>query len=283
MKTLPPGKLLRLLAILASSGSIWSQSLRAEEISVDLELVLAIDVSGSVDVEEGQLQRTGYIAALRSPELVKAVKSGVLGKIAVTYIEWAGESFQTTIVDWHVISDRASADGFADKLVAQPIDSGPWTSIGDVIRQAIPKFANNGYQGTRRVIDISGDGPNNSGPPVTESRAEAIKTGITINGLPIVNNHVQPSGRSQMPDLDKYYAACVIGGPGAFLVVASSFKDFARTIRRKLIFEIAGNYPKSPAHRPQNNIWNAAMEFAPGCDIGERRLQRRRRQLFNEF
>ena len=266
MKTLPPGKLLRLLAILASSGSIWSQSLRAEEISVDLELVLAIDVSGSVDVEEGQLQRTGYIAALRSPELVKA-----------------GESFQTTIVDWHVISDRASADGFADKLVAQPIDSGPWTSIGDVIRQAIPKFANNGYQGTRRVIDISGDGPNNSGPPVTESRAEAIKTGITINGLPIVNNHVQPSGRSQMLDLDKYYAACVIGGPGAFLVVASSFKDFARAIRRKLIFEIAGNYPKSPAHRPQNNIWNAAMEFAPGCDIGERRLQRRCRQLFNEF
>ena len=175
MKTLPPGKLLRLLAILTISGSLWSQSLWAEEISVDLELVLAIDVSGSVDVEEGQLQRTGYISALRSPELVKAVKSGVLGKIAVTYIEWAGEGFQTTIVDWHVISDRASADRFADKLLAQPIDSESWTSIGDVIRHAVPKFSNNGFQGTRRVIDISGDGPNNSGPLVTESRAEEIK------------------------------------------------------------------------------------------------------------
>ena len=258
----------------------------AEELSVDLELVLAVDVSGSVDEEEGRLQREGYIAAIRSPELLKAVQSGILGRIAMTYVEWAGDGFQSTIIDWHLVDGKAAADAFAAKLVEQPIGSGPWTSISDVIRYSLPRFPNNGYLGTRRVIDISGDGPNNSGGLVTEARSEAIARGVTINGLPIINDHIQPSGRPQIANLEKYYAACVIGGPGAFLVVAHDFKDFARAIRRKLIFEIAGGLPgRAERQRGRGSSVhhiNASSIFPAGCDIGEKRLRIRRQQLFGE-
>lgn len=274
---------LLLIAILSClfSGNGHAETLKP--IYVDLELVLAVDVSGSVDWQEAALQRNGYVQALRSRELISAVKSGVLGKIAITYVEWAGDEIQSTVLDWAVVKDEKSALAFSQALDKAPIDSGPWTSIGSLIHYALPLIRQNRFQGTRRVIDISGDGPNNTGPLVLEARQLAINKGITINGLPIINDRLQPSGRRQIANLDKYYAACVIGGPGAFLVVANNFKDFARAIRRKLVFEIAGLKPPDwrPSVADSGLLQPVRAVFTPGCDIGERRL-RRRWQNYNE-
>ena len=260
-------------------------SASAELVPVDIELVLAVDVSGSVDWQEAGLQREGYVAVIKSPEFVAAIGSGILGKIAMTYVEWAGEGYQTKVIDWRMVEDQASAEAFAASLLKSPIDTGPWTSISDIIQHSVPLFKTNIYQGTRRIIDISGDGPNNSGSLVTGARDAAARQGITINGLPIINDRLQPSGRKQIADLDKYYAACVIGGPRAFLVVAHSFKDFARAIRRKMIFEIAGVMPPNwRAHSKQPEyLHQIANLYPPGCDIGERRLQQRRTFGGDEF
>jgi hypothetical protein len=240
----------------------------AADIPVDLELVFAVDVSGSVDWEEATLQRRGYIDALRSDEVINAIKSGPYGKIAVAYVEWAGTYLQRTVIDWTVLDGRESADAFTDILSKADIESGPWTSISSAIQYAVPMFARNEFQGTRRVIDISGDGPNNLGAPVTEARANAIAAGITINGLPIVNDRMGPGNTRNIRDLDKYYRDCVIGGPGAFMVVANNFSDFALAIKRKLIFEIAGLFPSEmPSLRP------AQGEDAAYCMIGERQFR----------
>lgn len=282
MRVLTPRKLFYYLGIWVAV-LVASLSVRADQIPVDLELVLAVDVSGSVDEEEGNLQRKGYISAIQSPEVIKAIESGILRSIAVTYVEWAGKGVQTTILDWTIIKDLASAQEFARKLTAAPVTSGPWTSISDLIQFALPLFNSNAYRGTRRAIDVSGDGPNNSGALVTEARAAALRAGVTINGLPIINDHLQPSGRPQIADLDKYYAACVIGGPGAFLVVANSFQDFGQAIRRKMVFEIAGTIPfGGQAGRDHHLISNHVL-YPPGCDIGERRLRRRRQFLDDQF
>ncbi|MEE2760308.1 MAG: DUF1194 domain-containing protein, partial [Pseudomonadota bacterium] len=209
------------LHILAAAAMAWgfgSHAAALERTPVDLELVLAVDVSGSVDFQEASLQREGYVKAIGSPEFAKAVAAGVLGRIAITYIEWAGEGVQDSILGWRIIDGTESARAFAKALASAPISTGPWTSISDAITFAVPLLEGNAFQGTRRVIDISGDGPNNVGSLVTEARAATIAKGITINGLPIINDRLQPSGRPQIKDLDRYYAACVIGGPGAFLV-----------------------------------------------------------------
>lgn len=266
------------------SGLISISAAVAEEVSVDLELILAVDVSGSVDWQEAELQRKGYVAALRSKEFIAAIETGYHKKIAVTYIEWAGDGIQTTILEWALIADQQSATKFAEALSKAEIETGPWTSISSVITSSLPLFDNNGYQGRRRVIDISGDGPNNMGEPVTAARDRAIALGVTINGLPILNDRLQPSGRAQIPGLDKYYAACVIGGPRAFLVVAHDFKDFARAIRRKLVFEIADLTPAATSIAVNSSgPLQANYIFRPGCDIGERQLERRRRQYDDNY
>lgn len=241
----------------------------AAEIPVDLELILAIDVSGSVDWEEASLQRRGYIEAIRSDEVISAIKSGPNGKIAVAYIEWAGTYLQRTVIDWTVIDGAESANAFTSILSEAPIDTGPWTSISAAIQYAVPMFARNDYQGTRRVIDISGDGPNNSGIPVTEARATALAAGITINGLPIVNDRPGPGGIRNVRDLDKYYSECVIGGAGAFMIVANNFNDFATAIKRKMIFEIAGLFPP----RDDSDIVPVQGADAALCGIGERQFR----------
>jgi len=257
----------------------------AEQVPVDLELVLAIDVSGSVDWQEAALQRDGYVQALRSDAFVKAVQSGVLGRIAVTYVEWAGDGIQMPVLDWDVIKDQKSAEAFSERLAKTHIESGPWTSISSLIDYAVPLFKDNGYEGTRRVIDISGDGPNNTGRLVTSARDAAVRQGVVINGLPIINDRLQPSGRRQIKDLDKYYRACVIGGLGAFIVVAHDFNDFARAVRRKLIFEIVDATPPEFTPQPHGarSIQPAQAIFELGCDVGERRLQRRRMGIDDEF
>lgn len=260
-----------IIAICLNSGLAMSAP-----ISVDLQLVLAVDVSGSVDEEEGKLQRMGYVNAFRSPSVLRAIQSGRHKSIAVTYMEWAGFDFQRVVVGWKRIHDEASAEEFAFLLSQAPIGVGPYTSISGAIDFALPLFENNGFTSDRRAIDISGDGPNNSGEYVTNARDRAIRAGVTINGLPIVNNRPSPWGRMPMPNLDLYYRKCVIGGKRSFLVVANDFKSFGRAIRRKLILEIVG-LPGRDRHQlvldPKNARESPVLvsRVAPPCDAGEKR------------
>ncbi len=247
----------------------------AAAVPVDLELVLAVDVSGSIDKEDARLQREGYVAAIVDPRVVAAIRSGILGRIAVTYFEWAGGGWQEPVVGWRLIHDRASAGAFAAELDRTQINVGPWTSISSAIDYAVPLFADNGFEGTRRVIDISGDGPNNTGRMAPAARDQAVARGVVINGLPIVIERFNLSWAS-IPNLDRYYRDCVIGGPGAFVVVAEDYRAFAKAIRRKLILEIAGLFPSRgapPAPRRIQLIPAAAHAEAPPCDIGERRFR----------
>ncbi len=240
---------------------------------VDLELVLAVDVSGSIDADEARLQRDGYVAALTDPDVIKAIRGGILGRVAMTYIEWAGEDYTTTVADWTVIEDEASARAFAAIIARAPIQTALWTSISNIIDQALASFPGNGFEGTRRVIDISGDGPNNQGGLVTLHRDRAVAQGVAINGLPIVNDRASPFGWPALPNLDLYYANCVIGGPGSFYVVANTFADFARAIRKKLILEIAGMRPYPSRERVFPATAPEAPRETPPCDIGEQRMQ----------
>lgn len=250
---------------------------QAQPVPVDLELILAVDISGSVDEEEARLQRQGYVVAIADPEIVRAIISGMLGRIAVTYFEWAGDTWQVPVLDWTLINSPQTAQAFADKLAAAPLGAGPWTSISDAIRTATPMFDVNQFEGTRRIIDISGDGPNNTGGLVEPERDLAVANRITINGLPIINDRFNIS-RAPMPNLDLYYRNCVIGGPGAFLVVAHGFKSFAQAIRRKLILEIAGLSPDSPDRISATGLAQAgnppvASRWVPPCDEGEKRFR----------
>jgi hypothetical protein len=214
----------------------------AEETGVDLELVLAVDVSGSMDRDEQELQRTGYIEAFRHSDVINAIGAGLLGRIAVTYIEWAGPANQTVIVPWMVIDGAKAGRDFGYKLSAAPASRFRGTSISGSLAFSAPKFDNNAFAGARRVIDVSGDGPNNMGMPVLIAREPVIAAGITINGLPIMIK--KPNGFYSIEALDVYYEDCVIGGPGAFLVPVQSTGMFVSAIRRKLILEIAGTAPE---------------------------------------
>lgn len=243
---------------------------RAADMAVDLELALAVDVSGSVDDEEAMLQRNGYIAAFRHPSIIDAISHGALGRIAVSYYEWAGFGHMKYIAGWTLIKDTASAEAFAAKLGAEPPQTARRTAIAAAITEGTASFDNNGFTARRLVIDISGDGTNNWGEQVTVARDRAVGKGITINGLPIVNDRLSPSGRKQESRLDLYYRDCVIGGPGAFYVVARDFKDFPRAVLRKLMLEIADIAPAPP----RKLLWRAQMTAppkAPDCNIGERR------------
>lgn len=231
---------------------------------VDLALVLAVDVSGSIDADEARLQRQGYVAAITDPEVVGAIRAGIHRRIAVTYVEWHDYGMHRVLIDWTEIADAASAKTFADRLAEQPINIGRRTSISGAIEVGMELLRASGVQPLRQVIDISGDGANNDGEPVDLARDRAVKAGVTINGLPILNDRPNRFGFPNQPDLDKYYEGCVIGGPGAFLVVAKSFETFAVAIRRKLILEIAdsGGIRHDAQMTPPG--------YAPGCDIGER-------------
>jgi len=240
---------------------------QAQEGLVDLELVIAVDISGSVDDDEAYLQRQGYIKAFRDPKVIEAIRRGRHGAIAATYFEWAGSHHQMTLVDWKFINDAASANDFADALAFEPVTINVWTSISGAISAGVSSFARSPFKAKRRVIDISGDGANNDGAPVLAARERALATGITINGLPIVNDKPSRYGRRQIPNLDYYYIDCVIGGPGAFIIVANGFEDYARAVRRKLILEIAGAVPTRQP--PPTGFIPAFGNDRPPCDVGE--------------
>jgi hypothetical protein len=249
-------------------GLLGAVEARAET-AVDLELALAVDVSRSIDPGEAQLQREGYINAFRDPEVIRAIETGMLGRIAVGYFEWAGYGHAEIIVDWRLIEDAASANAFANALdVGNPV-SASRTSISGAIDFAWPWFDNNGFEGNRRVIDISGDGPNNWGDFVNRARDRAVAAGVTINGLPILDPGFGLFSRFNIGNLDLYYRDCVIGGTGAFIVVAADFNDFARAVRRKLVLEIAGLQPP-PVHGPIAVQADERTQASPPCDIGER-------------
>jgi len=239
----------------------------AAERLVDLELVLAADISRSMDMEEMALQRQGYAHAIRHPRIVGAIRAGGHGRIAVTYVQWAGEYSQRTIVDWTEISDQASAEAFARAIEASSLEVERRTSISTALLYAAGRFENNGFQGRRRVIDVSGDGPNNSGMMVDHARDRVVAEKITINGLPIMSGRPNPSGFPSFQHLDLYYEDCVIGGASAFMVVAHGFMDFARAIRRKLFLEIAELTPPRPL------LHLAAERSRPPCDAGEQQMQ----------
>jgi hypothetical protein len=212
---------------------------RATEIAVDLELVLAADISGSMDDVELALQREGYLKALTSPRVIKAIQSGPHRRIAIAFVEWAGPHWQNLVADWTLVYDAPSAHAFAAKIAEETVDNESRTSISTVIDFIAPMFAANNFKGKRRVIDISGDGVNNRGRSVIAARDEALARGITINGLPLINDRDSPHGRPAPVDLDLYYQEFVIGGPGAFLIPVTGMKNFAQAILAKLIREIA--------------------------------------------
>lgn len=236
--------------------------------NVDVELVLAVDVSYSMDPDEQALQREGYIQGLTSPEFLNALQQGMHGKIAVTYFEWAGAADQKIVVPWRLIDGPASAQAFAEEIAQAPYRRAYRTSISGALHFALPLFDGSGYRGLRRVIDVSGDGVNNQGAPVTIARDEVLEHGITINGLPILLN--RPSAATMdIENLDVYYEDCVIGGPGAFVIPINERSQFREATRTKLVQEIAGR-----GTAPQV-IPAAADKPRISCMIGERMWQER--------
>jgi hypothetical protein len=201
--------------------------------TTDLQLVLAVDASGSVNQARFDLQKQGYASAFRNPRVLRAIRSGRNQSIVVTMAQWTGPSQQIQVVPWMLIRDQASADAFADAIEkSQRQLFGGGTSISGAIDYGRSIMSSSPYRGLKRVIDISGDGSNNRGRSVTQARDEAVREGITINGLPILTLE---------PDLDRYYYDNVIGGPGAVMVPAESYEAFAEAIIKKLIIEIAAN------------------------------------------
>jgi hypothetical protein len=236
--------------------------------SVDVELVLAVDVSYSMDMDELAIQREGYAQAIVSKEFLQALKTGPNGKISVTYFEWAASSDQKIIIPWRVIDGPETADAVANEIMKTPIRRASRTSISGAINFAMPLFDENPHRGLRRVIDISGDGPNNNGAPVTGARDVAIGKGITINGLPIMVK--EPSySTMDIDNLDFYYEDCVIGGPGAFVVTIKDRDKFKEAIRTKLVLEVAGRTPE------RRIIPVAEKEPRVSCMVGEKIWQDR--------
>jgi hypothetical protein len=217
--------------------TVLAAPVRAEP--VDLELVFAADGSGSIDNDELRLQRKGWADALQSRDVLDGIKDGPLGAIAVAYMEWGGPQSQVLIVDWHVIRDEASAKVFGDKLLAAPRGAYGYNSISNAIDFSVRLAETNAHEGTRRVIDVSGDGPNMGGRSLEAARAEALEKGFTINALAIRRPGGRPGGPGGMP-LEDYYGQAVIGGPGAFTEIADETRPFAVAARRKLLTEIAG-------------------------------------------
>jgi Protein of unknown function (DUF1194) len=220
------------VAALVLSTSVATAA--APAVSVDLELVIAVDISPSMDAEEQAVQRAGYVEAIRHPDFIEAVASGAYRRIALTYVEWAGSDWQATVIPWRLIDSPASARAFADQLSAEPISSFYGTSISSALTYGAALFADNGFDGKSQTIDISGDGPNNSGGPVAAARDAVIDSGIVVNGLPVM---IRPS--PIFPAMDRYYADCVIGGPGAFVLPVRNVEEFDEAIRRKLVLEVA--------------------------------------------
>ncbi len=269
---------LHMIAALTGALAAWVLPCAARAAQpVDLELVIATDVSRSIDQNEARLQREGVADAFLSQDVIEAIRSGILGRIAVAYIDWSSGEFNRVVIDWRVVSDQTSANAFAQDLLRASPTYGQRTSISDALEMAAHMIDSNAFEGTRRAIDVSGDGPNNAGPRVDAVRDQVVARRIVINGLPIKNENDRFDGHFYLEDLDLYYRGCVTGGPGSFVEVAHDFKDFARAIKKKLILEIAGRTPESPprvmkaaAPGGLTRVQAGGYVYPKGCDIGER-------------
>jgi hypothetical protein len=232
-----------LAGVILAAGVLIPAPAKAGD-DVDLLLVLAADVSRSIDAAKFQLQRDGYAAAVSDPHVLDTIKSGHLGRIGVTFVEWSGVGAQHVVIDWTAIGDSVSAKDFGDRLLEAPRSFADRTSISGAIEFAMDQFTHTPFTSSRRIIDISGDGTNNAGRDVASARDDAVAQGVTINGLVILSenpmswnpDHTNPPG-----GLDNYYRNNVIGGPGAFVMVAKDFNSFGQAMIGKLIAEVAEN------------------------------------------
>jgi hypothetical protein len=206
---------------------------------VDVMLVLAVDASQSMDEAEQRIQRRGYVEALTSPEVIEAIALGPNGRIAVTYFEWGSAERQTLVAPWQIIDGKAAASAFARQIEAAPLQNLERTAIGAALTYAERLFRQPDLVAGRKVIDISGDGPNNDGPVATLARDRLVADGVTINGLPIISGSVDESFWNRTK-LDTYYEGCVIGGAGSFAIPVNGFENFAKALKMKLVIEIAG-------------------------------------------
>jgi hypothetical protein len=251
-----------------AAGPLDVDAGQGAQTDVDVELVLAVDVSYSMDPDEQKLQREGYVTALKSREFLDALKRGTHGRIAVTYFEWAGVGDQKTVLPWRLIDGPQSAAAVADEIASAPYRRAYRTSISGALIYATGQLDRSGHRGIRRVIDVSGDGANNQGPPIVVVRSQVLEKGITINGLPIMLKAPQP-GSIDIESLDVYYEDCVIGGPGAFVVPIREPEQFKEATRTKLVLEVAG-LASSPRLVPVS-----AQAPRISCTIGERLWQQR--------
>jgi hypothetical protein len=265
----------------------WTSPAPAAE-QVDLKLVLATDVSRSIDDDELRLEREGTAEAFLDPEVIKAIQSGSLGRIAVATFDFSSPQDNRVTMEWHIIHDRASAAALAETIRDTPRTPGRRTSISSALElgSLLIESSEQDIVATRKVIDVSGDGPNNDGNTMTEAHDRVIAQGIVVNGLPVMEDNAN----GYFPDLDKYYAACVAGGRGSFVVAVHNYKDFSAAMRHKLILEISQNAthiwqaqtgrakthtllkltaaaPASPSPMPQV-LRAGPNEFSSRCDIG---------------
>ncbi|MEO0379246.1 MAG: DUF1194 domain-containing protein [Pseudomonadota bacterium] len=241
-------------------------------IEVDVELFLAVDVSRSMQPFELEIQRRGYSAALVSDEVQAAIGGGMLGRVAITYVEWAGAHSQRIIVPWTLLESPKQAAQIAAQITANFDDALRRTSISGALDFAAASIDNNGFDGLRRVIDVSGDGPNNMGDAVTNARDRVLARGMTINGLPLMTKDDSLTSRYNIDDLDAYYTACVIGGSGAFVLPVTDWAEFEEAVRRKLVLEIA-------ARPTPERLWRAQSPATYDCLIGEK-IWEKNRTLF---
>jgi hypothetical protein len=228
----------RRTALFGSLAALAGTSAAQAATPVDLQLVMAVDVSRSIDEVEAELQRRGYIEAMTNERVIDAILSGENKAIGVCYVEWAGTHYQQTVIDWMLVDSARAARGFSDKLAESPRTSQSWTAVGQALAYSAKRFEDAPFTSRRRIIDISGDGRTNDGPPAELIRDRLVADGFVINGLPVMMNRTN-YGRPADITLDKYYEENVIGGPGSFMTVAANFDDFGRAVRSKLIREIS--------------------------------------------
>ncbi len=246
----------------------WITDLRAQAAKeVDLALVVAVDVSYSMDPDEQELQKAGFAEALRSTEVQDAIRRGMLGRIAVTYMEWAGSNDQRVLLPWTLLDGPEAILHFADQIAALPLRRGQRTSVSGAIDTAAQLFKGSGFEGLRKVIDVSGDGANNQGRPILPARDEAIASGITVNGLPLM---LKKSGYFDVENLDLYFRDCVIGGPSAFMVPVRDKAQIKQAIKTKIILEVSGNRPP-----PEPLVRRVQADERVNCFAGEIRWRDR--------